>query len=63
MKDCPKFIYFFIMLSITCLLTAIFWSCKQESKSDKKVWMATAPAGDRYTQIAGRLHAQTLSGE
>lgn len=51
MKDCPKFIYFFIMLSITCLLTATFWSCKQESKSDKKVWMATAPAGDRYTQI------------
>ncbi|NOS94764.1 MAG: bifunctional YncE family protein/alkaline phosphatase family protein [Cyclobacteriaceae bacterium] len=45
------FKYCYTVLSILCFLVTFIWSCKQENKSDKKNWMATAPAGDRYTQI------------
>ncbi len=51
MKDRPMFKYCYTALSISCFLVAFIWSCKTENKSEKKVWMATAPAGDRYTQI------------
>ncbi|MFN8887125.1 MAG: YncE family protein, partial [Cyclobacteriaceae bacterium] len=48
LKRAPELDKFLIVLFIPIFL----FSCGQsDDKSPKKVWMATAPAGDRYTQI------------
>jgi len=38
------------ILLIPCFLTILFFSCNPKEKSD--LWIAQAPAGDRYCQIA-----------